>query len=258
MAKESTTPLEITAPSEIAEQSNMNELLGSLPDNNQISSNNINEQVEHVEPVVIHTQHPNGSEFESSSTVESSTPSSESHQDNDVNYPVSSEPKSSSVVKLQPNYTNELESVLYNANNAVTTSSKATVTSLNGSITPVHPTNPPPKPVNNKNRLLTKAKANTIAATIEHTGNQSINLTTNFEKKGKLTSQLKQQFRGLNQQLMNEGKNLSTSPGPAAKPTSASLVMGKPVTTSMEKSKEYLNSFNIAASKLPKYTPPQV
>ena len=199
--------------------------------NNKMSVNN-----EHN--IVHYNEAPHDNEFESSSSIQPTTPSSTSssnsspvvfhHAKNNDNkplgvinqktsstvglhssaYPTASQPSSTSST-VKPIYKNELDSLLANIDLTTFNNDKP-----EGPIPSVRPTNSVPIPVGNgNNRLLTKAKANTAVATIERTGNQSINLTENFEKKNALTAELKKpkKILGLNQQIKNEGTNFSKS-----------------------------------------------
>ena len=192
----------------------MNDSVQSISNNNQIGINN---DTEHVEPVVMHTQHPNGSEFESSSTVESSTPSSANakNNENEVRDSSSSKPKIQSSGLELSSSGNDFNIDFSEINNAIATSDKAIHTFNNSPITGVRSTNPTP-PVNNKNRLLTKAKAEMTTAVKERAENEQINLTENFVKKNALTAQLKNpvilkkaRLGSLINRLKKNGQNLS-------------------------------------------------
>ena len=120
---------------------------------------------------------------------------------------------------------------------------------------------PPPSSINNSNKALTSVKK-TITGTIEGITGKSTNLTENFKKRNALTAELKQEqkkFRGLNQQLRNEGVNFRSSPAkneasvaePVAEPVSKSTnaVSVKKQPTANELNAELLKNLQKRPSK---------
>jgi hypothetical protein len=132
---------------------------------------------------------------------------------------------------------------------------------------------PPPPPPPTRNRVLRNIKMKTTEAVnkiVKGNNNSNeisnlaemINLKENFKKRNALTAELKRKtIRGLNQQLKNEGKNLSGSREPVVEPvveTVVKPVAGPKYTSADELNENLMRSIQKGSIKKAPLTPHQL